>query len=387
MRDAKIKVVWLCTPLSWPGGGTLRYMTNWAKYMDWDRFEVALILGGPDPGHISTAKQDFEALGLLQVTYLEGLYPVSRWLTGGLQQLRQCLRTLAPDILHTIFIQSDIAGGLVRRRAGVPVHMSSLMGALVPWFTSPLKRLLYRFGYARIRDQLNAIVAVSQAAGDGAVHDFGAPLDRMHVIYSSVDLREFQFKSGWPYVSTQQARVVGMIARLSLEKIPDLFVSAAPHVLERCPEVRFVVAGSGPEEGNLNVLAQELGVSERFEFMGWTNRVAATLQTFDTFVFVSKFDKFEGLPSAVLEAQAVGVPTIASAASGVPEVIQDGRNGLLLKRNEPEELAEKIVWMLEHRELAAEMGIAGRRAVESHFNIEREALELQALYESLYSCT
>jgi glycosyltransferase involved in cell wall biosynthesis len=175
-----------------------------------------------------------------------------------------------------------------------------------------------------------------------------------------------------------------MIGRLSREKIPDLLVAAAPHILERYPHMRFTIWGSGPEEETLKRFAKELGVSNRFEFMGWTNEVATILQTLDIFVFTSIYgSKFEGLPWAVLEAQAVGVPTIASAVGGVPEVIEDGRNGILLYSNDPEDLAEKVIWMIEHREHAADMGQAGRRLIESRFTIEREVGELQALYEEL----
>lgn len=387
MTTRKIRVVWLCTPWGWPGGGTTRRLTNWVRFLDWRRFEVTLILGGQVAEQIEATRRHFQQQGPLRIIHLERLYPVQHWLTrGGLWELRRCLEALAPDILHTIYIQSDIAGGLVRRSAGVHNHISSLEGALVPWFTSPIKRVLYKLGYAMVRNRLDAIVALCQATGDDAVRDFGAPRDKIHVIYSGLDLRRFAFKTGWPYSPAERPHTIGMIGRLSREKIPSLFVAAAPYILERYPHVRFVIGGSGPEEETLKRFAKELGVSNRFEFMGWTNEVATILQTLDIFVFTSKYgSKFEGLPWAVLEAQAVGVPTIASAVGGVPEVIEDGRNGVLLHSDDPKDLAEKVIWMIEHRDHAADMGQAGRRLIESRFTIEREVGELQALYEELFN--
>ena len=377
----KIKIVWLCMPFVWPGGGTLRHLTNWTKFMDWDRFEGTLILGGPFPEDAASAKRYLEAFGPLHVQYLEGLTP-RELLKGGVGRLKESLESLAPDILHTIFIQSDIAGGLARRKAGVPWHISSLEGALIPSTAPPVKRQTYKLGYALVRSRLDAVVAISRATGDEAARDFGIPLDRIRIIHSGIDLNEFQIKTGWPYFPASPPRTVGMIARFTSEKRHDLFVCAAPLVLRRYPQVRFVIYGSGPGEERVKSLARALNVSDHFEFSGWSDHVARSLENLDVLVFVSDF---EGLPWVVLEAQAVRVPTVASAVGGVPEVISDGQNGILLRENSPEELAEKIVWMLKNPGQAAEMGRAGRRRVESHFNIRREVDEIQALYVDLYS--
>lgn len=368
-------------PFVWPGGGTLRHLTNWTKFLDWDRFEGTLILGGPFPEDVATAKRHLEAIGPLHVFFLEGLTP-SKLFRGGLSRLRECLESLAPDILHTIFIQSDIAGGLARRKAGVPWHVSSLEGALVPADAPLIKREIYKSGYALVRSHLDAIIAICHATGDEAARDFGAPLDRIRVIHSGIDLDEFQLKHGWPYSSVDSVRSVGMIARFTNEKRYDLFVSAAPLVLRRCPQVRFVVSGTGPGEDQVKSLVRAMNVSDHFEFSGWSSHVARSLEKLDVFVFASDF---EGLPWIVLEAQSVGVPTVASGVGGVPEIISDGQNGLLLRENNPEELAGKIVWMLENSEQAAEMSRAGRRRVEAHFDIRREVDEIQTLYVKCYS--
>lgn len=369
-------------PFVWPGGGTLRHLTNWTRSMDWDRFEVTLILGGPFPKDVAKAREHLESIGPVHVLYLDGLTP-RKLFWGGMKQLQERLVALRPDVLHTIFIQSDIAGSFARRKAGVPAHVSSLEGALVPPTAPLLKRQVYKLGYAIVRSHLDAVIAISDAVGDEAARDFGIPLDRIRTIHSGIDLDEFQLKQGWPYSSVNPPKTVGMIARLSSEKLPQLLVSAAARVLARCPGVHFVFVGSGPEEIRLKTLTRDLNVEKHFEFSGWSDCVGKSLLNMDVFVFTSKFEKFEGLPWTVLEAQAAGVPTVASAVGGVPEIITDGQNGLLLRENTPEELAEKIVWMLENREQAAAMSRTGRRQVESHFTAQREVEEIQALYESL----
>jgi glycosyltransferase involved in cell wall biosynthesis len=383
-RDLRAKVVWLCTPVGAPQGGTYRRLGNWIRLMDRGRIDPTLLLGGPDRRQVLATQKYFEQFGPLTVLHLTGLHPIGQWFVGGLRQLRQCLRVLAPDILHTIFVQSDIAGGWVRRQAGVPVHISSLEGALVPSYVPPLKRLFYLLAYRLIRGQLDAVVALSQMTRAEAVRDYGVPWSRTHVIPSGVDLSEFQFKSGWPYAESQQTRVIGMVARLNPEKAPALLLAAAPLVLQRHSDVRFVIAGTGPEEPRLQKLAQTLGVSERVEFMGWVECVANVLQTFDVFVFTSQMSsRFEGLPWAILEAQAVGVPTIASSVAGVPEIIEHERTGLLLQHNTPAELADHITWMLNQRERAAALGSSARRMIETAFTVEKETSDILSLYDQV----
>jgi len=381
---SKIKVTWLCTPWYLSGGeligGTLTRLTNWIRFWDWDKYEIELILGGVNSEMMVKTKKYFESLGHISVKNLGGLHPIHKWPMGGLRQLRRYLQAFAPDILHTIFIQSDIAAGLVQRDEGIPIHISSLEGALVPWFASPFKRFTYKLGYAAIRNKLSAVIALCQTTAFESVRDFGTPQNKIQVIYSGLHLKEFPFKSGWPYMERQKPPIIGTIGRLSREKIPNLLVEAAPYVLKRFPETRFVLAGSGPEKENLEGLARQRGVRDKFEFLGPIHQVALTLNGFDLFIFTSKF---EGLPWTILEAQAVGVPILASAVGGVAEIIKDGLNGILLHTNDSNELANKISWLLENRDSAIAMGHAGREIIEKKFTVQREVREIQNLYEEM----
>jgi glycosyltransferase involved in cell wall biosynthesis len=193
---------------------------------------------------------------------------------------------------------------------------------------------------------------------------------RSHVVPLGIDLGRFASGS-----RVLDGRIVGNVARLAEQKGHRDLVAAARIVLEGHPEVRFVVAGDGELREELQQLAQPLG--DRFSFLGARDDVPDLLASFEVFAFPSRF---EGLCLAVIEAQAAGVPVVATPVGGIRETVVDGETGWLVPPRDAESLAARISWVLDHPEDARGIAVEARERARSRYSVETMIEQTLELY-------
>ncbi len=175
------------------------------------------------------------------------------------------------------------------------------------------------------------------------------------------------------------AVVIGSIGRLSEQKGYSIFLQAAARVLNEKPGTSFIITGSGELEEALKHQASNLGVVEQVIFTGARPDVERLLGAFDLFVSSSLW---EGLPTVIMESMAAGVPVLATRIPGTVDLITDGETGLLAAPGDPEALAGRILFALDHPELRAELAGRARKAVEK-FSIGSAAAQYEALFLDL----
>jgi glycosyltransferase involved in cell wall biosynthesis len=175
------------------------------------------------------------------------------------------------------------------------------------------------------------------------------------------------------------ALVVGTVANLRAQKAyPDL-LKAALEVVERLPEVRFLAVGQGPLEGEIHALHARLGLGDRLLLLGHRPDAVRVMAACDVFVLASLY---EGLGVAVMEALALGLPVVATAVGGVPEVVEHGREGLLVPPGRPRELAAALVMLLTDAGRRQRMAdAAARRGAE--LSIDAAVRRTEAVYHEL----
>jgi glycosyltransferase involved in cell wall biosynthesis len=175
------------------------------------------------------------------------------------------------------------------------------------------------------------------------------------------------------------ALVVGTVANLRAQKAyPDL-LAAALEVVERLPDVRFVAVGQGPLEAEVRALHARLGLGDRFLLLGHRPDAVRVMAACDVFVLASLY---EGLGVAVMEALALGLPVVATAVGGVPEVVEHGREGLLVPAGRPPELAAALVTLLTDGKCRQQMAEAAlRRGAE--LSIDTAVRRTEAVYQEL----
>jgi glycosyltransferase involved in cell wall biosynthesis len=174
--------------------------------------------------------------------------------------------------------------------------------------------------------------------------------------------------------------LVASVARLNPVKRLDVLLQA----LALVEEAKLVLVGDGPERGRLEALAESLGISGRVHLAGYREDVWPWLAACDVFALSSEW---EGMPNAVLEAMAAGLPVVATRVGGTPDVVVEGVTGYLVPSDDPLALARALKALIRDSGLRYQMGAAGRHRVEERFSVERMVERTQALYEELLEGT
>jgi glycosyltransferase involved in cell wall biosynthesis len=225
---------------------------------------------------------------------------------------------------------------------------------------------------------MDAVACVSEATAE-RVRQVGVPAAKVAVIRNALDATAYE--RGEPGASaTGGVRFrVGAVGRLSPEKGFDVFVRAAAVVARHRPDVGFILYGEGPMRPVLEELIRREGLAGRFILAGFRQDLPAVLPGLDVAVSSSHT---EGLPVALMEAMAAGLPVVATRVGGTPEVVADGVTGLLVPANDPAALAAKVMALLDDPRRTA-MGEAGRRRVRDEFTFAAMAERYERLFATV----
>ena len=175
-----------------------------------------------------------------------------------------------------------------------------------------------------------------------------------------------------------QAPVVGNVAALVPHKGQRHLIEAAHLVVREMPDARFVILGEGELREQLERQVREHHLEKHVLLPGFRTDVLGCIKGFDLFVMSSVT---EGLGTSLLDAMACARAIVATRAGGIPEVVEDGRNGLLCRRAITRAMARAIVRLLKDDGLRRQMGEAGRTRVAERFTVERMVAETAAVYE------
>ena len=171
------------------------------------------------------------------------------------------------------------------------------------------------------------------------------------------------------------------LGRLDARKSPDVLLRASRTMLSEHPDAKLLFGGDGYPE-RYRALAEELGIADRCEFLGWITGDEKE-RLFERAGVYCLPSKNEGMPMSVLEAMAHGIPTIATPVGGVPQIIEDGVNGFLMSVDDEDRLSILLCELAGNSVLRASVGFAGREAIKRGFDIEVNVNRLVGLYEEL----
>jgi glycosyltransferase involved in cell wall biosynthesis len=302
-------------------------------------------------------------------------------LLAALRELMGVLRPMGADVLCCHGYKANLLGLLAARRLGMPV-ISVSRG----WTGECDRVRLYESLDRRVLRWMDKVVCVSE----GQAHEVcqaGVRRHKIAVIRNAVQPKRFenpdpgyreQMLRMFP---TPPQRIVGAAGRLSPEKGFGILVDAAAEVVKVEPALGFVLFGDGPLRESLARQIAACGLEGRFILAGFRSDLDRFLPHLDLMVLPS-FS--EGLPNVVLEALAAGVPVVATAVGGTPEVIDDGVTGCLVPPGNPEVLAHRVLDILSKGRQCT-MGSCGRDRVREHFSFKSQALSYQQLLDDLVS--
>jgi glycosyltransferase involved in cell wall biosynthesis len=168
--------------------------------------------------------------------------------------------------------------------------------------------------------------------------------------------------------------------RFSYEKGFDILLRAVAAIKDKAPPFTLHLYGQGPEEEKLRRLTRALGLDDIVSFRGFVDNILPILSQMDLLVLSSRS---EGMPVIILEAWSQQVGVLAMAVGGVPELIADGENGLLVPREDVRRLAEKLLWALQHPDEVNRFGMKGFELVKEKYTFESQAKLLRKIYTEI----
>ena len=302
---------------------------------------------------------------------------------GTLRELAGTLRAAGCDVLLCHGYKAIILGRLAARRVGVPAVAVSR-----GWTGENRKVGVYEWLERRHLRLMDHVVCVSGGQAEKVRRRCAVPESRLSVVRNSARLNAFAGTDpdarrkllGFFPAGAGVERVVVAAGRLSPEKGFTVLVEAAASVLRADPAAGVVLFGDGVLRADLERRAADLGIAGRFVLPGFRTDLDALLAAADV-VTLPSFT--EGLPNVALEASAAGVPVVATAVGGTPEVVADGETGYLVPPGRPEALAAKITALLIDPALRKTMGEAGRARMCDRFTFDAQAAAYLKLFAAL----
>jgi glycosyltransferase involved in cell wall biosynthesis len=207
----------------------------------------------------------------------------------------------------------------------------------------------------------------------------GVREEKVHLVRNGIDLRPFEkvVPSLREVSASDRSLIVGLIGRLSWEKGVDIFLNAAARVVVEFPSVKFVVVGEGPDKDKLELLIDELKIRENVSMLGRREDMPSVYASLDVMVSSSRQ---EGLPMAILEGMASGLPLVATAVGAVPTVIKDGRTGVLVPPEDADSLAAAIVDLLRDSAKRLRLGEAAKQLIIEEYSAARMTADYLRVY-------
>ena len=288
------------------------------------------------------------------------------------------IRSVEPDIFQSWTLRGDAMDVTAAKAAGVPAIVT-LRGNIRHWDSPGRMR-----DWERDRNGMTDLfIANCQAAAGVACRFEEIPADKMRVIYNGVPLpapapshalrQELGFDAAAP--------VIGIAGNLRHVKGHDVLLRAFHRVLAEFPKAKLVVAGANQEpDDRLERLWEDLALQYSVYFLGSRTDIDTIYRGIDYYVHSSRA---EGFPNAVMEAMSHGLPVVATAVGGVPELIEDGVHGLLAPPGDPEALAAALLRLLRDPALARRLAAAARERIRLDFGIERLSAAFETEYDRL----
>ena len=382
MGGAAVRVATVITRLE---GGAGQHALRGALIMDPAAYEMTIITGSGDPLLLERA-----AAGGLEVLIEPALRaPIAPGSDlRALVRLRKLFAHRAFDVVHTHTAKAGVVGRLAAHRAGVPRLVHTYHGFPFHEFQAAPRRR----AYVRIERWLGQITDLALCVGTGVaveavrrqlisperIRTIGVVVDGPVVdgpvvdgLAPSADARaRARAVLGLP----DDATVVGTVGRLTYQKAPEDFL-AALQALDR-PGVMGVWVGDGELAGQIAAQAREIP-SVRVLLTGQRVNIAELLPAFDVFLLCSRY---EGLPTAVVEAMVCGIPVVATAVNSVGDVVVPGETGLLVPPGHPALMADAVGFLLDSPEAASRMAGAAQARLGQRFGESALRQALTAAY-------
>ena len=364
-----MNVLFLSTHLN--SGGITSYLFTMAKGLIRRGNQVYVATGG------GNMEKEFSSAGVKLLTLnIRTKSELDPRIYFALPLLARYIRENKIDLIHAQTRITQVMGVLLKSLTGKP-FVSTCHG----FFKTRLsRRLIPCWG--------DAVIAISKAVERHLRHDFKVAGEKVFLVESGIDLEEFVLvddaakKECRARFNLGDEPVVGIVARLSDVKGQDILIEAMSKVVPHVRNAKLLLVGEGKMESVLRGQVQRLNLNDHVRFFSIVDKTCEMLSLFDVFAMPSRQ---EGLGLSIMEAQAMGLPVVASRVGGIPSLIEDGKTGVLVEPENPDELAEAIIKLFQDRARSKKIGMAGREFIREAFSADKMLDKVVQLYQQLES--
>jgi len=360
-------------------GGAEQLMPTLLNHFDRDRFEFRVCVlqvkrGNPIAKELKDLGIDVD---LVQIHRLKDPFNIFRIL--------RYLKSHPPDLIHTQLEFSDILGNLAAKILHKPsVSTLHTLDTVRNYkFSAPRQKLKWFI----LRYFCDQIIAVSHKTREHHIKYGRIPEEKIKTIHNGIQLSRFQkhnltaldlFKQN--YKLNPDHKIITTVAVLREPKGIQFMINALPAILEKHPNVTYLIIGEGSYRAPLQNLIMERKLNEHVIMTGHRTDIPEILALSDLFVLPSLGD---ALPTVLIEALAAGIPIVATEVGGIPEIIQKGINGLLVPPASSEKLAYACLELIQQGELARKLASEGLKTAYEQFDVRHQVQQLESVYQYL----
>jgi glycosyltransferase involved in cell wall biosynthesis len=283
------------------------------------------------------------------------------------------------QLIHCHLPWAGMAGRLVGRLTGVPVVYTEHN----KWERyHKLTYLMNKFSFS----SQQRVIAVSEEVANSIKINYGKLKPLVQVVANGADTAKYartqtvenDIRKELNIPST--ATVIGITCVFRAQKRLNTWLEIAQALHAKHPDTFFIIVGDGPLHDEVHAKAKALGTDKYVFFAGLQTETRPYFTAMDLFMMSSEF---EGLPIALLEAMSMNCVPVCTAAGGIPEVIKDGVNGILVPVQQPMQLVDRLLQLLQHPDQVAQMKQAARETVINSFSMKKMVTELEVIYNDL----
>ena len=347
-------------------GGAQSYLAHLLPALV-QHFDVTVAAHGPGPLRDVASRAGTEFISLTHVR--RALNPFRDAL--GIVELARLLRSERPDVLHVNSSKVAILGAVAGWAARVPVRVFTVHGWAFRAYSGWRARA-FIWAHRLTRSLTTSVICVSNAERSVGIAARTCIDERTVVIANAVPLGPVTVRDpSRPPVIISVTRLRPPKDTLTLVRALQIIAPQLHHAL---------IVGDGPDRSSISAAVADAGLGDRVELLGDRGDVRNLLARSDIFVLATLS---EGMPLALLEAMAEGLPAVASSVGGVPEIVQDGENGLLVPAGDAAALARALQRLLADPDLRMRLGCAARCTIAEHYGLERFRSQHIALLQRL----
>lgn len=356
-------------------GGAEKHILNLLQGMDRSRFTPRLccLFSEPFAQLAQEAGIDVDVIDMR-----------SKYNVGAFQAMKNLLLRHRVDIVHTHGVRANLVGRLGARMAGIKPIVTTIHSVLEQDYPSFWARVTNQLMEQMTLGYVQQFVTVSEGLKADLVSK-GISQDKITTIYNGIDFAQFKPRGqgeAWRQKLgiAPDKLVVGILARLHPVKGHQYFLEAADRIRHSCPNVHFLIVGSGLGKEQVLAQVERLNLQDQVTLTGFVDDIVGIYDLLDVLVISSLS---EGFGLTAVEAMAMQVPVVATNVGGLPEVIQDGVSGYLVPPANGPALAGKVLRLLSDNQLAQTIASSAFEWAESKFTVQAMIDQTQALYTKI----